>query len=391
MARHNAESFNIGLGMQVTSAVQKTEEEDDNQISAVVRGSKTASNPNQKRYSNQNFSNQNYPYQHCGWCGSKNRHERKDCPASNSQCNKCGVRGHFSKVCRSRLPKNTSAAVYQELFSVLPNGWEPLESNSRLAGGVSPECLKPSVFKVGVGNRDYNCLFDTGAGGNYIHPKVVQDNHLTVYPEEVEVALANSSMRTKTGGFVVTNLMVHGKRYYNVKLTILDSACLDIILGQEFLLAHKLVTFNIHKSQTFSSLSPLKIEPPRLFQNLSNDCHPIAAKSRHYSQIDRVFIKNEVERLLQEGIIEKSNSPWRAQVYVAGGGNQKRRLTIDYSETINRYTFLDAYPIPRIDEMVNNIAQYKVFSTVDMRRAYHQIAMPKEDRPYTGFAGLYLF
>ena len=74
----------------------------------------------------------------------------------------------------------------------------------------------------------------------------------------------------------------------------------------------------------------------------------------------------------------------------SGGGNQKKRLTVDYSETINRFTLLDAYPLPRINEM----AQYRVFSTIDLKSAYHQITLREEDKPYTAFeadGGLYQF
>jgi hypothetical protein len=102
-----------------------------------------------------------------------------------------------------------------------------------------------------------------------------------------------------------------------------------------------------------------------------------------------------VGRLLKEDIIRRSKSPWRAQVVVTGGrANQKRRLAIDYSETINKYTLLDAYPLPRIDDTVNQIAQYKVYSTIDLKSAYHQVPIREEDMPYTAFqadGGLYEF
>ena len=65
----------------------------------------------------------------------------------------------------------------------------------------------------------------------------------------------------------------------------------------------------------------------------------------------------------QEGIIEPSKSPWRAQVVVTRGERQKKRLVIDYSQTINKFTQLYDYPLPHIGELVNTIAQYNVFST----------------------------
>ena len=109
------------------------------------------------------------------------------------------------------------------------------------------------------------------------------------------------------------------------------------------------------------------------------------SKSRRYSFDDRKFIHEETRRLLQEGIIEPSNSPWRAQVVVTKDENHRKRLAIDYLETINRFTLLDGYPLPRIDDMVNKIAQYQVFSSIDLRSAYHQLPIKDEDEPYTAF------
>ena len=56
-------------------------------------------------------------------------------------------------------------------------------------------------------------------------------------------------------------------------------------------------------------LTTLHVDPPELFANLTADCHPLASKSRRYSFDDRKFIEQETWRLLQEGIIEPSNSP----------------------------------------------------------------------------------
>ena len=75
--------------------------------------------------------------------------------------------------------------------------------------------------------------------------------------------------------------------------------------------------------------------------------------------------------MLKEGIIEPSQSPWRAQILIVSPENHKKRLVVDYSQTINRFTLLDAYPLPRIEDMVNEIASYQVFSTLDLTSAYH--------------------
>ena len=63
----------------------------------------------------------------------------------------------------------------------------------------------------------------------------------------------------------------------------------------------------------------------------------------------------------------------------------KKRLCVDYSQTVNLYTQLDAYPLPRIDDMVNNLSKYTVFSTFDLKSAYHQIPIIETAKKYTAF------
>jgi len=48
---------------------------------------------------------------------------------------------------------------------------------------------------------------------------------------------------------------------------------------------------------------------------------------------------------------------------------------IDYSTTINRFTLLDAYSLPNIEELVNTVAQDKYYSSLDLRSAYHQVPL----------------
>ena len=66
----------------------------------------------------------------------------------------------------------------------------------------------------------------------------------------------------------------------------------------------------------------------------------------------------------------------------------------DYSQTVNRFTQLDAFSLPRISDAVNKTAQYKVFSTFNLQSTYHRIPLKEEGKPYTAFeakGGLYQF
>ena len=120
---------------------------------------------------------------------------------------------------------------------------------------------------------------------------------------------------------------------------------------------------------------------------LQTYCQRVDPRSRHFSVDDKTFIQSEIVKLIDTGVIEPSSSLGRAQVVVVRNPSEsdKKRLCVDYSQTINQYTELDAYPLPRIADMINNLAHYKLFSTFDLRNAYNQGPIVKDDRKYTGF------
>lgn len=62
------------------------------------------------------------------------------------------------------------------------------------------------------------------------------------------------------------------------------------------------------------SIAAADIPEVSLFSNLSDDAKPVATKSRRYNQEDRKFIQENIEKLLEEDVIQPSSSPWRAQV-----------------------------------------------------------------------------
>ena len=261
-----------------------------------------------------------------------------------------------------------------------------------LAATTTSHVLKKSILNILVDGESANGLVDTGSSHGYMAESYQRRRGLQTYPTSSEVSMASASHSTTIKSFVSVDVTIKDQIYKDVKLMILPGCVSDVILGLDFQEQHAKVTF-LHKGHlpplevcgsTEAGFSALKTEPPELFANLTSDCHPVREKSRRYSKDDRNFIANEVRRLEAQGIIERSNSPWRAQVVVVKK-NDKNRLVIDYSTTINQFTLLDAYPLPSMMELINEIALYKVFSTIDLRAAYHQIIIRDADKPYTAF------
>ena len=218
------------------------------------------------------------------------------------------------------------------------------------------------------------------------------------------MTMADSSVSSKIKGQCFVDITLQNRKYENVKLYVLDNLCADVILGQDFMKQHESIVFNFGGSKpslivscvgSVNALTAMNIPPPKLFEHLTPDCRPVAVRSRKQTQINKQFIHDEVHKLLGEGIIKPSTSPWRAQVLVTSEDeNHRKRMVVDYKQTINRFTELDANPLPDTEEMVREISQYSWFSTFDLKSAYHQVPICEEEQKYTAFeadGGLYEF
>ena len=96
------------------------------------------------------------------------------------------------------------------------------------------------------------------------------------------------------------------------------------------------------------------------------------------------IVQGEVEDLLGCGLVRNSFSPWGAPVLLVDKKDGTKRLCIDYRE-LNRVTVKNHYPIPRIDDLFDQLAGAGVFSKLDLRSGYHQLRVREEDIPKIAF------
>ncbi|PIK38997.1 hypothetical protein BSL78_24163 [Apostichopus japonicus] len=102
-------------------------------------------------------------------------------------------------------------------------------------------------------------------------------------------------------------------------------------------------------------------------------------------------VKEHIRKLLDNGVIRPSTSPYASPIVLVRKSDGSLRLCVDYRK-LNMKTIKDAYPIPRIDESIDALHGTKWFSTIDLLSGYHQVAMEEADKHKTSFTtpfGLY--
>ena len=106
------------------------------------------------------------------------------------------------------------------------------------------------------------------------------------------------------------------------------------------------------------------------------------------SPLEMAELKAQLEDLLGKHFIRPSVSPWGAPVLLVKKKDGSMRLCVDYRQ-LNKITVKNKYPLPRIDDLMDQLQGASVFSKIDLRSGYHQIRVRDEDIPKNAFRTRY--
>ena len=328
--------------------------------------------------------------QSCFFCG-RGRHPRAACPARNEVCRTCGKMGHWAKVCNSKTSAATRRLDVGNSSSTTGQDSEPEDTTTVASSVICATATrnKKTVYTTVIinGVAESEAMIDSGSTHSFITATLANKLQLPVTWNASTTRVANNST-ISTRGHTTANIDML-QHQYHVQFTVVDTLVSDIIIGMDVLARHEMVELatggDLPKiSFTCATFPTLNIKPPNIFSSgLESHVRPIATRRRFVNPTDRLFIKSEIQRLLEGNIIEESNSPWRAQAFVVR--DRKPRLVIDYSETINLFTQLDAFPFTSAETTLDKVAENTYFSRVDLASAYHQVPIKPKDRCYTAF------
>ena len=115
-----------------------------------------------------------------------------------------------------------------------------------------------------------------------------------------------------------------------------------------------------------------------------------------FRRVPLAFVNEEkqaIDKLLKQGVIRPSSSPWASPLCLVRKKDGSVRPCVDYRR-LNKVTKPDAFPVPKVDECIDAISGSKIFSTVDLTCGYFQVPVRSQDIPKTAFVsrhGLYEF
>ncbi|GKE99113.1 hypothetical protein Tco_0022464, partial [Tanacetum coccineum] len=115
---------------------------------------------------------------------------------------------------------------------------------------------------------------------------------------------------------------------------------------------------------------------------------PMARAPYRLAPSEMKELSKQLQELLEKGFIRSSSSPWGAPVLFVKKKDGSFRICIDYQE-LNKLTIKSQYPLPRIDDLFDQLQGSSVYKKIDLRSGYHQLRIREEDIPITTFRTRY--
>ncbi|GJV97024.1 putative reverse transcriptase domain-containing protein, partial [Tanacetum coccineum] len=383
----------------------------------------------------------------CGKC-NKVGHLTRDCKATNSTtstqrgqvvnqrvvtCYECGRQGHYRNDCPKLKDQNRGNKTGNK------NGIGEARGKAYVLGGGDANPDSNVVTGTFLLNNHYaSVLFDSGADRSFV--STTFSTLLDIIPDTLDVSYA---VELADGRISKTNTVLRGCTLgllghpFNIDLMPVELGSFDVVIGMDWLANHhavivcdekivripygdevlivqgdrsgkgkksKLSIISCTKTQKYIKKGcPIflaqvmrketedKSEEKRLedvptvrdFPEVFPEDFPGLPPARQVEfQIDLV------PELSDKGFIRPSSSPWGAPVLFVKKKDGSFRMCIDYRE-LNKLTVKNRYPLPRIDDLFDQLQGSSVYSKIELRSGYHQLRFCDEDIPNTTFRTRY--
>ncbi|GJW35411.1 reverse transcriptase domain-containing protein [Tanacetum coccineum] len=356
----------------------------------------------------------------CYECGSPD-HFRNTCPKLNRAP---GQVGNQLALEGSRNNRSNGNQIRGRAFNVNVNAMEAVQDPNVVTGTFS------------LNDHFVTVLFDSGADFSFISTEFAP--LLNVKPSIVNPGYV---IEVADGKKVEVNRIIRDCKLelesslFSINLIPLGHGSFDVIVGMDWLSQHKVVIvchekvveipvedgriLRVHGERTVGitkALKSAKEDEPKLsdisvvrefedvfLEDLSGlppqrqvefridlvpGVTPVAKSPYRLAPSEMQELSGQLQELQDKGFIRPSHSPWGAPVLFVKKKDGSLRMCIDYRE-LNKLTIKNRYPLPRIDDLFDQLQGSRYFSKIDLRSGYHQLRVHEDDIPKTAFRTRY--
>lgn len=370
----------------------------------------------------------------CFNCGS-GEHQLAHCPIKNSgpKCFQCNAYGHRAKQCTKQTPgKDTKCFKCGEIGHI-----------SRHCTNAAPKSAKVNFISnryptVGIkfGNVDVQAMVDTGSDVSLIRHDFCENLELSFrrkIKNSQQVVRGYGGQHSLVNGELGCEVVIGNKKTL-AKFLVVPKAAIDspVLIGIDTLeqLSYKITNGHVEIMEDVETNNEKKSgeeqsnedyrwvlrivcddqqeldAPPgyrRVLSEIVNNYEPSTTSNvesemkirvnsqdvvrtvpRRLAPLEKEVVKKQVREWLKDGIIQQSQSPYASAVVVVPKKDGSRRVCVDYRE-INKMIVRDSYPMPNIEEQIDQLADARVYSVLDLKNSYFHVKVEEASRQYTSF------
>nr|GEX21678.1 putative reverse transcriptase domain-containing protein [Tanacetum cinerariifolium] len=249
-----------------------------------------------------------------------------------------------------------------------------------------------------LNNHYASVLFDSSLDKSFVNTSF---SHLI----DIKPVRLNTSYEVELadGKIVSTNTVLRGctlnliKHLFEIDLMPIELGTFDIVIRMDWLVdrdaiivcgkkeVHIPVKNEVLVVKSNEGVSGLKvISCIKARKYVEKGATPVVRAPYRLAPSEMKELSDQLKELSEKGFIRPSLSPWGAPVLFVKKKDRTFRMCIDYRE-LNKLTVKNRYPLPRIDDLFDQLQGSRVYSKIDLRSRYHQLRIREEDTLITAF------
>ncbi|XP_027364265.1 uncharacterized protein LOC113871373 [Abrus precatorius] len=261
-------------------------------------------------------------------------------------------------------------------------------SFNALSGLPAPEALRLLGL---ISKKQVTILVDGGSTHNFIQARVAKFLNLPMQPTPtLKVMVGNGSVIECHQFFPAIPVSIQG-HIFAIDLNVLPISRADIVLGIQWLKPlGPIVTDYSKMTMCFikeGHMVEWKVDAPSGPHDISAHQLKLIFQTNSgaaYFHIQKCEIEKQIDEMLHAGLIQPSHSPFSSPVLLVKKKDGSWRICVDF-RALNSISVKDRFPLPTIDELLDELGGAKWFSKLDLRQGFHQICMHEADVHKTAF------